>query len=406
MKKILVLGLGAQGSTVAKRLDEHPNVSEIICADYDKDAVDSIVKDLKKAKGFQVNASRKEDIVKIAEGVDLIVNALPTEFGINVLDAALEVKSDYQDFTVCDIPETEWIESFKMMFNDYAPKFEAISRAAIISTGSAPGLINVVARDAMRYLDSCETVNMYVYEGVQAKRFLPFWWSPEVAYGDMFFDPYVYENGEIIRVKPYSRPVYKKFKGVDKEIKMVEHIHDEPILVGLNAKEFFKGAKNACFKYGGVGVDFAEPLYKMGMLSDQPVELDGNMVVPVKLAVKLTPPAPKYYDEIKEILDEGLQQDEGAMVVEAIGMKGGKDVTVETYVCAPGCVESFEKSGLTGEMYLTGQGGYLFTKLYVDNEITQKGVISSDMLTMEQVDSYLKSAAEFDITLDTTVKEI
>ena len=38
LKKILVLGVGAQGSAAAKRLDEDPGVAEIICADYDKKA--------------------------------------------------------------------------------------------------------------------------------------------------------------------------------------------------------------------------------------------------------------------------------------------------------------------------------------------------------------------------------
>ena len=37
--KILVLGTGAQGTTVAKRLDEEPGVSSIICADYNMEAV-------------------------------------------------------------------------------------------------------------------------------------------------------------------------------------------------------------------------------------------------------------------------------------------------------------------------------------------------------------------------------
>ena len=37
-KKILVLGTGAQGTTVAKRLDLEPNVDKIICADYDEAA--------------------------------------------------------------------------------------------------------------------------------------------------------------------------------------------------------------------------------------------------------------------------------------------------------------------------------------------------------------------------------
>ena len=34
-KKVLVLGVGAQGSAAAKKLDEEPGVSEIVCADYD-----------------------------------------------------------------------------------------------------------------------------------------------------------------------------------------------------------------------------------------------------------------------------------------------------------------------------------------------------------------------------------
>ena len=38
MKKVLVLGVGAQGSAAAKRLDLEPNVEEVICADYDPKA--------------------------------------------------------------------------------------------------------------------------------------------------------------------------------------------------------------------------------------------------------------------------------------------------------------------------------------------------------------------------------
>ena len=79
---------------------------------------------------------------------------------------------------------------------------------------------------------------------------------------------------------------------------------------------------------------------------------------------------------------------------------------METHVNAPGLVESYEKSGITAEMYLTGQGGYLFTKLFVNDKFDQTGLISSDMLTFEQVDAYFAYAAELDITLDTKVKEL
>ncbi len=406
MKKLLVLGVGAQGSTVAKRMDEEPNVSEIICADYDEKAVTDLAAQLNKGTPLQLDASKIENIVQAAEGVFLVVNALPMAFGRKVLEAALQAKTNYQDFAAADDETIDWVEGIKVMHTETSARYRDADRTAIISTGSAPGLICVVARDAMRYLDTCETIYMMVYEGVEAKRFLPFWWSPEVAYADMSDTAYAFENGEIIPTEPFSRPIYVQFKGFDDEVCLVEHAHDEPVNMGLNSGKFFKGARNIYFKYGGVGIDFARPLYRMGMLSDKPIEVDGNMVVPRHVVLKLTPPAPKYREEIQEILDEGLVSDTGAMVVRADGMKDGKKVRVESYVYAPGCVEAFEKSGLTAETYLTGQGGALYTKMFVNDMIHQKGLISSDMLTYEQVDYYLEEASRLDISVETTVQEI
>ena len=61
---------------------------------------------------------------------------------------------------------------------------------------------------------------------------------------------------------------------------------------------------------------------------------------------------------------------------------------------------------MTGEMYLTGQGGYLFSKMFINGDFDQYGLISSDMLSFEQVDRYFEYAAELGIRLETTVKEI
>jgi len=69
MKRLLILGVGAQGSTVAKRMNEEPDVSEIICADYDEKAVDEMARTLEKAKALKLDARKVENIVKAAEGV-------------------------------------------------------------------------------------------------------------------------------------------------------------------------------------------------------------------------------------------------------------------------------------------------------------------------------------------------
>ncbi len=407
MKKILVLGTGAQGSTVAQRMDEDPNVSEIICADYDEKAVEELVKILEKGKGVRVDANKTEEIVNIAKGVDLIVNALPIQFGLNVMEAALQVKTNYQDFAASESDSCHWSDLLKdLLTGSMNDRFKEIGKTALTCTGSAPGIICVAARNAMRYLDSCDSIGMYVYEGVKAKRFLPFWWSPEVAYKDMIEEPFCFTGGKLEQNEPFSLPITKKFKGIDEPIRMVEHSHEEPVQMGIHSEEFFLGAKDIFFKYGGSGVEIAELLYKMGMLSKEPIQINGSEIVPFDLTLALTPPAPKYESEIREILDEGLESDTGAMLIEAIGMKDGKKIMVETYVNSLGCAEAFERSKLTGETYLTGQCGALFTKMFIDDQIFQTGVVSSDMLTLKQVDYYLDMASRLDITLDVETKEI
>ena len=86
--------------------------------------------------------------------------------------------------------------------------------------------------------------------------------------------------------------------------------------------------------------------------------------------------------------------------------KDGRDIEVITLVNAPGLAESFAKSGITAEMYLTGQGGFLFSKLMLEGHMHQTGLMTSDMLTMDQVDLYFDYAKDLDITLSTRTVDI
>ncbi len=408
--KILVLGTGAQGTTVAKRLDEEPGVSSIICADYNMEAVNELTGILTKAEGMKCDAYNVDEIINCAQGVDLIVNALPLEFGKNVLDAALAVKANYQDFSSTTAFDEDvnigWIRGMKYQFEVYSPKFEEIGRLAIIGTGSAPGVICCATRDAMKYLDTCDTIYNFVWEGVKANRFQPFWWSPETAIQDMSEPAYTYENGELFVRPPFEDPVKRKYDYMDHEVTFLNHCHDEPVQYALNADKYFKGCKNAYFKYAGTGMDFAEPLYRAGLFDHEEREIKGRKVVPFDVIVESIPKPPKFEEEIREIIEEGMEADDGCMVVEAYGKKDGKDILVENHVFAPGIVEAFERAKMTGEMYLTGQGGYLFSKMFINGDFDQCGLISSDMLSFEQVDKYFEYATELGISLETTVKEI
>ena len=258
MKKVLVLGVGAQGSAAAKRLDNEPIVSEIICADYDPKAVDNIVGQLRKAKGAIVDAHDLDSIVKAAEGVDLILNGLPLECTQNVLDAALIVKSNYQDYagtTALDQmwvesdlfdPENEpafedeatlgWWRSINAMYHIYGPKFKEIGKLALFGTGSAPGLICAATKYAMRYLDKCDTIYNFVWEGAIAKRFQPFWWSPVTALTDMSEMALAFEGGKLINTPAFGRPITRHFPEMPTQITFKEHCHDEPLQYSFNAQ--------------------------------------------------------------------------------------------------------------------------------------------------------------------------
>ena len=411
MKKVMVCGCGAQGSTICRKLEQEPNIEEVICADYNFAAAEAVCKLMTKGTPKQVNAAHVEEIAAAAEGCELIVNVMPLEFGVNVMKAALQVKCCYQDLSACEnvvegYPEYDtWFEGIRYMYTEYGKKFAENGTTAIIGTGSAPGVMCVVARKAVGELDECDTINCMVYEGTRSKRFIPFWWSPVTALCDMEEDAFAFENGQHIRTKPFSRPVKRNWPECGREVTLVEHAHDEPVYIGFNSEKYFKNCKNAYFKYGGTGIEFSEGLYKAGLLHHEEEEFNGVKISPFDWVLAHVPAAPKDPEEIKAIIDEGIVEDNGAFVCEAYGQKDGKNVMVDLHLSAPGIEEAYEKAKMSGEMYLTGQGAFLYTKLFVNEMITQKGLISSDMLDDEQVEQYLAWAKELGITYSIEIKE-
>ncbi len=404
MKKVIVIGVGAQGSTIAKRMNEDANVSEIICADYDLKATQELENILEKAKAVQLDAKDVNNVIKAAQGVDLIVNGLPLEYNMVIMEAALAVNASYMDMAGPMIEEIGFIESYKLIFSEWNDRFKEKGLTALVGCGSTPGLANVIAREAADKLDTCDKIGIYAYDAVWANKFTPFWWSPEVAFGDMGYITFRCENGEIITGEPFSRPVMMKFRGIDRQVRMVDHEHDEPITMGLLADKVLKGVKNVEFKYGGPSVELSEYLYKMGLLSMEPVDVNDARIVPMDLVLKLTPPAPKYPDEIKAIIAEGMDMEEGAFLIRVEGKKDGKTVRIDSYVNCPGLAEAFEKAKLSHESYLTGQCASVFTKMLVNDVFAEKGLFSPEELKADARMYCFKELSKLGVTVDEIVE--
>ena len=124
MKKIIVVGVGAQGSTIAKRMDEHPDVSEIICADYDIKAAEKLSSALKKASALGLDAKDLNSVIQAAAGCDLIVNGLPLQYDLLIMEAALAVDASYIDMAG-PMEDIGFVESYKLLFSEWHEKFKA-----------------------------------------------------------------------------------------------------------------------------------------------------------------------------------------------------------------------------------------------------------------------------------------
>jgi len=398
MRKIMIMGVGAQGSTIAKRMQEESTVEEIVCADYDMRAAEELEKSLSKAKAVKVDAREVANIAAAAKGCELIVNGLPPDFNMRVMDAALEAGASYLDMASCADENDDWINGVRIQLaRDEA--FKNAGLTALINCGSAPGIANVVTREACELLDSVDTIDINVYEGVWTTRFIPFWWSPDTAFQDMADEPVVYENGKFKKVPPFNRPEWVDFRGLGKRL-MCDHHHEETATMGLLADRYLKGAQNIYFRYGGPGCDLAKRFWEMGLLSSEPVEVDGVDVVPMRLISKLTPPAPKYKKEIEEVINAGIEVEEGVFLVRVDGIKDGEKLRIDSYVNAPGLRESFKREGISHEAYLTGQCAWLFTKMLIKGEVSQKGVFPPEVLEADARAYFLKEAAKLDLTVD------
>lgn len=398
MKKVMVLGVGAQGSTIAKRLNEESVIEEVVCADYDEKAVKELENTLLKATGVVVNARNVDEIERAAEGCELIVNGLAPDFNMNVMDAALKAGANYQDMASGPVSDLGFVKAVQRVLGR-SDEFEKAGLTALVNTGSAPGFANVLTREAVDMLDTCDSIEISVYDGIWSKKFIPFWWSPQTAFGDMAAQPITYKDGEFVRSKPFNNPGMEDFMGLGKR-KMVDHEHEEPVTMGLLAEKVLKGVKYVNFRYGGPGLDLAEYFYKMGLLSEEPVNVNGTMVVPMELVSTLTPPAPKYPEEIQAVLDEGMISEEGAFLVRVAGKRGGKNLTIDSYVNAPGLTESFQRARITHESYMTGQAAFLFTKMFIRGKIAASGVFPPEVLGAEERAFYLREAAKLGITVD------
>ncbi|MBW1864366.1 MAG: saccharopine dehydrogenase NADP-binding domain-containing protein, partial [Deltaproteobacteria bacterium] len=157
MKKVIIVGAGAQGNVICGILAKAPEVSNIMLVDLDMERASEVAQYLAsdKIEVGKADASDKAQLVALFKkgGYDLVVNATLMTFNRQIIEAALEAGSHYIDMASDEfLPEKDG-KQYLVEQLEYTEEFEKKGLMANILAGGDSGLVNVMAREAVDELD-------------------------------------------------------------------------------------------------------------------------------------------------------------------------------------------------------------------------------------------------------------
>ena len=391
MKVLVVGGYGAQGSIICTYLARSPDVSEIVCAGRNLEKAKKLVERLKsdKVTAKKLDATNSDELTTAAKGMNLVVNATVPKYNLIIMDAVLKGGANYQDLASgpTDIP----MDKFVLKQIERSKKYEDAELTALINTGSSPGVTNVLARHAADKLDQVDEIKIRYTGFMETKEYISIW-SPETAWADMAEEPFLFENGELKRILPFSGQEVYVFPEPFGPQTVVHHHHEEVVTL---PRFIGKGLKYVDFKMGDADILTAKAIWEIGLLNDKPVNVKGVKVTPRDVFYSAIPPTLTMEEVEQKIKEEILVDAAECGVIEITGEKAGEK-TRYTYEWPTLSIREANKimPGATQESYATGVPAAIFAWMLGKREIKNIGVIAPECLELEARRTFLSKLAE------------
>jgi saccharopine dehydrogenase (NAD+, L-lysine-forming) len=252
--RIFVLGAGATGSLLAQLLERQGHT--VWCGDRDLQRAHHFLGKSSSIAITNVNARNLHGIVRAARGSQLIVNASASVFNQIVMRAALRLRVHY-----LDLSSHLTKNPFKAEQLAFAKRFEEKNRLALINTGAAPGLTNLLVKRAAEMLDVVETVQIRLYESSESDDPIS-QWSPEGSFDEAISNPRVYRAGRFLMEKRFAELEKFRFPDPVGSANVVLAAQDE-----VATLPHFIPIQNMDVKIGGNEFDRLRRWYKQGKLS-------------------------------------------------------------------------------------------------------------------------------------------
>jgi len=327
--RITVLGgAGKMGCIAVQFLAQDPRVDQVQIADLNLDQARVVADTIgsKKIKIQYADVNDPEGLVRVLENSDACLNATVYYTNLAVMEACLRAGTHYTDMGGLFYTTRKQLEKHEA--------FRSAGLSAVLGMGSAPGIPNIQARFAAEKLETIDSIK--IYDGIKppASEDPRFTYAVPTIVDELTLKPVVYRDGDFHAMEPLSEFEDYWFTRPIGLLPMHLSLHSEVATLPVTYKD--KGVRECFFKinYWGMAKSVVEKirvLADFGFSSPDPVDVDGQWVIPRQLMVRLlsgyvppiteflAPPVNRPPDWVKEIVTEVSGTIRGERVIYRLG---------------------------------------------------------------------------------------
>lgn len=371
--RIFVLGVGGTGSLLAQLLERQGQT--VWCGDRDVTRARRFLGRKNSLEIISVNARNLWSIVRAARGCHLLVNCAPAVYNEIILRAALRLKAHYMDLNsrLTRYP-------FKPEQLAYHRRFLEKNRVALIDTGVAPGLTDLLAKRSAELLSSAESVQVRLFEETESHDPVSTW-SPDVAFDAATSRPRVFRRGRFVFGKKFGEKEKFRFPPPVGEVSVYLAAQDEVCTIPRSIS-----IREMDAKIGGSDIEQLRRWQRRGRLSRS------RGIVPKRFPQTPTP------RQVAALIRRGVLRN--ARFAAAVLVRGRKDdspIEVRWDAAFP-TLYQIRRNGMTVTpiSYATAQIAALFVKHFPRDEA---GVILPGQLPPESRRAILRELRSRDIRI-------
>ncbi|MHC3994396.1 saccharopine dehydrogenase family protein [Thiomicrolovo sp. ZZH C-3] len=372
MATVLIIGAGGVGRVVThKCVMNGETFTKIVLASRRLESCKAIADELPAGAVAieQVNADSVEETAALIRkvGADIVINvALPYQ-DLSIMDACVETGVDYLDTANYEHPDEAKFEYKEQWARDAA--FKQAGIMGLLGSGFDPGATNVFCAYAQKhYFDEIHTID--ILDCNAGDHGYPFAtnFNPEINLREVSAKGRYWEEGEWIETDPMQIHMSWDYPEIGpKESYLLYHEEMESLV------KHIKGLKRIRFfmTFGESYLTHMKCLENVGMLGIEPVEHQGQKIVPIEFLRTLLPDPATLGPRTKGKTNIGIV---------AEGLKDGKKRKVYIYQVKDheACYAEVKSQGVS---YTTGVPAMIGAKLMLEKKWYQEGVWN-----MEQFD--------------------